>query len=101
MKAAIDDVENAVVVGHDQDGAVLFSGQLAHQVWLGEVTRWEEFMAQYFPEQAIPTQAKARQKLHRQFDQQLRQDPEFAQLYEQFCSKIDLAKVLLEQGIWR
>jgi DDE superfamily endonuclease len=88
-----------LVTSHYLSGAVRFPVGYEWYRRYAAVTRWPEFMAQSFPEQVIPTQAKARQKLHRQFDQPWQQDPEFAQLYEQFRSKIDWAKVLLEPAI--
>jgi DDE superfamily endonuclease len=88
-----------LVTSHYLSGAVRFPVGYELDQRYEAVTRWEKFMAQYFPEQAIPAQAKARQKLHRPFDQQLQQDPEFAQLYEQFRRQIDWAKVLLEPAI--
>jgi len=88
-----------LVTSHYLSGAVRFPVGYELYRRYEEVRRWPEFMAQYFPEQVIPPQAPARQKLHRQFDQQLQQDPEFAQLYEQFRRKIDLAQVRLEPAI--
>jgi hypothetical protein len=60
-----------------------------------EITRWEDFVHQYFPEQIIPNTAKERQKMHKQCDTKLLEDPEFAYLYEQFQSKIKISQILL------
>lgn len=64
-----------------------------------EVTQWESFVQKYFPEQAIPTTAKERQCLHKQLDQELLKDSEFARLHDQFRTKIEIAQVLLQQAI--
>ena len=65
------------------------------------MTRWSEFVLKYFPHQEIPRQSKARAKVHRQLDETLLKDPEFAALDSQFCSKIELAQSLLKQAIER
>jgi SRSO17 transposase len=64
-----------------------------------EITRWEDFIHLYFPEQIIPNTAKERQKIHKQCDVKLLEDSEFAYLHEQFQSKIKIAQILLEKAI--
>ena len=42
-----------------------------------ELTQWEAAVAKHFPELKIPTDKKARNRLHKQVDPVLLQDPEF------------------------
>jgi SRSO17 transposase len=53
-----------------------------------ELTQWEAAVAQHFPELQIPTDKKARNRLHQQVDPVLLQDPEFRARHEQFRTKI-------------
>jgi hypothetical protein len=64
-----------------------------------ELTQWEAAVAQHFPEQKIPTDRKARNRLHTQVDPVLLQDPEFRARHEQFRTKITLAIELVEEAI--
>jgi len=63
------------------------------------VTHWETFVQQHFPEVTLPKTKKERQKLHRQVDATLLQDPDFVKLHDQFRTKIELAIELLEAAI--
>ena len=64
-----------------------------------ELTQWEAAVAQHFPDLKIPTEKKARNRLHRQVDSVLRQDPEFRGRHEPFRTKIALAIELVEEAI--
>jgi SRSO17 transposase len=66
-----------------------------------EMTQWEHFVQQYFPDRKIPRQKKARATLHKEVDATLLQDPEFARLAAQFHTKISLAGELVAQAIAR
>jgi DDE superfamily endonuclease len=64
-----------------------------------ELTQWEAAVAQHFPELKIPTDKKARNRLHKQVDPVLLQDPDFRARHEQFRTKIALAIDLVEAAI--
>jgi hypothetical protein len=64
-----------------------------------ELTQWEAAVAKHFPELKIPTERKARNRLHKQVDPVLLQDPEFGARHEQFRTKIALAIELVEEAI--
>jgi DDE superfamily endonuclease len=66
-----------------------------------ELTQWEAAVAKYFPGLPIPTERKARNRLHKQVDPVLLQDPEFQARHEQFQTKIALAIELVEEAIRR
>jgi hypothetical protein len=64
-----------------------------------ELTQWEAAVAKHFPELKIPTERKARNRLHKQVDPVLLQDPAFRARHEQFQTKIALAIELVEEAI--
>jgi hypothetical protein len=64
-----------------------------------ELTQWETVVAEHFPELKIPTERKARNRLHKQVDPALLQDPEFRARHEQFRTKIALVIELVEEAI--
>jgi hypothetical protein len=64
-----------------------------------ELTKWEACMAKHFPDLKIPTDTKGRNRLHKQVDPILLQDPEFRARHEQFRTKIALAMELVEEAI--
>jgi hypothetical protein len=64
-----------------------------------ELTQWETCVAKHFPELKMPTDNKARNRLHKQVDPVLIQDPEFRARHEQFRTKIALAIELVEEAI--
>src|SRR6266536_1786349 len=66
-----------------------------------EITQWEGFVTNHFPDRTIPTQKKARAQLHKEIDPTLLQDPAFAALHQQFRTKIALGIELLETAIRR
>ena len=61
-----------------------------------ELTQWEAAVAKHCPELKIPSERKARNRLHTQVDPVLLQDPEFRARHEQFRTKIALAVELIE-----
>jgi DDE superfamily endonuclease len=64
-----------------------------------ELTQWEAAVAKHFPDLKIPTDKKARNRLPKQVDPVLLQDPEFRARHEQFRTKIALAIELVEDAI--
>ena len=64
-----------------------------------ELTQWEAYVAKHFPDLQIPTERKARNRLHKQVDPVLLQDPEFRARHAQFRTKIALAIELVEEAI--
>src|SRR6266850_2106203 len=64
-----------------------------------ELTQWEAAVAKHFPDLEIPTDKKARNRLHKQVDPVVLQDPEFRARHEQFRTKIALAIELVEEAI--
>jgi len=88
-----------LVTSHYLSGAVRFPVEYELYRRYKDVTQWESFMAKHFPRQALPATAKARQKLHKQLNQELLKDPEFARLAQQFRTKIEIAQGLLTQAI--
>jgi hypothetical protein len=64
-----------------------------------ELTQWEAAVATHFPDLPIPRGKKARNRLHKQVDPVLLQDPEFRARHEQFRTKIALAVELIEEAI--
>ncbi|MHB8628891.1 MAG: IS701 family transposase [Aggregatilineales bacterium] len=63
-----------------------------------EVTEWERFVAQHFPDRSIPGKKKARAAFHKAVDGLLLQDPAFRSRHDQFQTKIDLAIELIHQA---
>jgi hypothetical protein len=88
-----------LVTTHYVSGAVRFPLDVRLYRRYEEQTRWEEFVRKHFPEQEIPTAKKPRTGLHKQVDETLLQDTEFAALHEQFQTKIALATELLKQAV--
>jgi hypothetical protein len=64
-----------------------------------ELTPWEAAVATHVPELKIPTERKARNRLHKPVDAVLRQDPQFRARHEQFRTKIALAIEVVEEAI--
>jgi Transposase DDE domain len=88
-----------LVTSHYLSGAVRLPIDFALDRRYEEVTQWERFVQQHFPEQVIPLTARERQSLHKQLDPELLKDPEFAELDAQFSTKIEIAQALLAQAI--
>jgi hypothetical protein len=87
------------VTSHYVSGAVRFPVDLRLYRRYEEITHWETFVLKHFPETVIPKKKKERQKLHKQVDETLLQDPEFLALHHQFRTKIDLAIELVHSAI--
>ena len=64
-----------------------------------ELTQWAAAVAKHFPTLQIPTNTKARNRLHQQVDPVLLEDPDFRKRHEQFQTKIALAMELVEEAI--
>jgi len=87
------------VTSHYVSGPVRFPVGLRLYRRYEEITRWDEFVHKHFPERKIPTKRKERNRLHKEVDPVLLQDPEFEALHQQFQTKIELAVELLEAAI--
>jgi SRSO17 transposase len=94
-------VGHNLVTTHFLSGAVRFPLDVRLYRRYEEKTRWEEFVRKHFPEREIPTAKKQRNLLHKQVDEILLQDAEFAALHEQFHTKIALAIELIEKAFER
>jgi hypothetical protein len=64
-----------------------------------ELTQWAAAVAKHFPTLQIPTNTEARNRLHKQVDPVLLEDPDFRKRHEQFQTKIALAMELVEEAI--
>jgi hypothetical protein len=64
-----------------------------------ELTQWAAYVAKHFPDLKIPRDTKGRNRLHKQVDPVLLQDPDFRARHEQFRTKIALAIELIEEAI--
>jgi hypothetical protein len=64
-----------------------------------ELTQWEAAVAQHVPELNIPTERKARHRLHQQVDPVWLQDPECRARHEQFQTTIALVIEVVEEAI--
>ena len=94
-------VGHNLVTTHFLSGAVRFPLDVRLYRRYEEKTRWEEFVRTHFPGREIPTAKKQRNLLHKQVDEILLQDAEFAALHEQFHTKIALAIELIEKALER
>jgi hypothetical protein len=90
-----------LVTSHYVSGAVRFPVDARLYRRYEEVTQWEECVKKHFPGRAIPTSKKERQRLHKEVDPILLQDPEFQARHEQFQTKIALAIQLIEKAVER
>ncbi|KAM3104653.1 IS701 family transposase [Phormidesmis sp. 146-33] len=88
-----------LVTSHYRSGAVRFPVDYEIYRRYEDLTQWEQFVSKHFPGQVIPPTTQARQKLHKQLDPTLLSDPEFAQLHEQFRTKMTIAHELLKHAI--
>ena len=87
------------VTSHSVSGPVRFPVDLRLSRRYEECTRWEAFVRKHVPDRPIPTQKKARARLHKAVDPVLLQDPDFEKLPQQFHTKIDLGIEVLESAI--
>lgn len=89
------------VTSHYVSGAVRFPLDLRLYRRYEEVTRWEDFVRQHFPGQAIPASKQERAKLHKVVDPVLLTDPAFRALHDQFQTKIALGIELVTRAVER
>src|SRR6266436_782134 len=87
------------VTSHYVSGPVRFPVDLRLYRRYEELTQWEAFVHQHFPDRPIPTTKKERARLHKEVDSVLLDDSNFQQLHQQFRTKIDLGIELLEAAI--
>jgi hypothetical protein len=87
------------VTGFYVSGPVRFPVGLRLYRRYEELTQWEADVAKYFPDLQIPRDNKVRNRLHKQVDPMLLQDPEFRARHAQFRTKIALAIELVEEAI--
>ena len=87
------------ITSHYVSGPVRFPVDLRLYRRYEEVTHWEEFVHQHFPEREIPRQKKERAKFHKEIDPVLLKDAEFQALDQQFRTKIALAIELVKSAI--
>jgi hypothetical protein len=87
------------VTSHYVSGPVRFPLDLRLYRRYEEITQWEAFVHQHFPDRPIPTTKKDRARLHKEVDPVLLGDSAFQQLHQQFRTKIDLGIELLEAAL--
>jgi hypothetical protein len=87
------------VTSHSVSGPVRFPVDLRWSRRYEELTCWEAFVHKYFPDHPIPTQKKARARLHKTVDPVGLAAPDFQKLHQQFRTKIDLGMALGETAI--
>jgi hypothetical protein len=87
------------VTSHYVSGPVRFPLDLRLYRRYEEITQWEAFVHQHFPDRPIPTTKKDRARLHKEVDPVLLGDSDFQQLHQQFRTKIDLGIELLEAAL--
>jgi len=87
------------VTSHYISGAVRFPLDLHLYRRYEEITEWEAFVHQHFPNATIPKEKKERAKFHKEVDPILLQDPTFQTLHDSFQTKIELAIDLLDQAV--
>jgi SRSO17 transposase len=87
------------VTSHYVSGAVRFPLDLRLYRRYEELTEWEAFVHQHYPDASIPKDKKARAKFHKEVDPILLQDSAFRALHNSFQTKIELAIDLLDQAV--
>ena len=87
------------VTSHFVSGPVRFPVDLRLYRRYEEVTQWETFVHQHFPDREIPKCKKERTQFHKQVDPVLQQDPAFQALEQDFHTKIELAGELVEAAL--
>jgi len=87
------------VTSHYVSGKVRFPVDFALYRRYDEFTQWEKFVQKHFPHLEIPKGSKARNRLKRQLEKPLLEDPEFKERHEAFQSKIDLACSLIRSAL--
>jgi hypothetical protein len=87
------------VTSHYISGPVRFPVDLRVYRRSEEITQWETFVQQHFPDCPIPKTTKERARLHKEVDPLLLDNPVLQKLHQQFRTKIDLGIALLEAAI--
>ncbi len=87
------------VTNHYGCGAVRFPVDLALYRRYEEFSAWEHYVKKCLPEATIPHDAKAKAKFQRQVEPTLLQDPEFAELYGRFQTRLQLTSQLIGQAV--
>jgi hypothetical protein len=87
------------VTSHSVSGPVRFPVDLRVSRRYEAFTRGEEFGRQHVPDRPIPTQKKARARLHKAVDPLLLHAPDCETLHQQFHTKIDLGIAFLASAI--
>ena len=87
------------VTSHYVSGPVRFPVDLRLYRRYEELTHWEEYVHQHFPDRPISAKKKERARLQKDVDPILLEDPDFQKLHHQFRTKIDLGIDLLEAAI--
>ena len=90
-----------LVTTHLLSGAVRFPLEVRMYRRYEEQTRWVEFVGKPYPGRAIPTEKKARTRLHKEVDPHLLTDPEFVALHQEFHTKIALALEGIKHAVTR
>ena len=87
------------VTSHYVSGPVRFPVDLRFYRRYDEMTDWENYLHQHFPDREIPKTKKDRTRLHKEVDPILLQDPAFQTRHQQFRTKIELAIELLTAAL--
>jgi hypothetical protein len=66
-----------------------------------EVTEWARFVMKHFPDEENPKKGKALSEFHKRVDPVLLKDADFAARHQLFCTKIEIAQLLIDQAIER
>ena len=90
-----------LVTSHYLSGAVRFPIDFEVYRRYEEVTEWASFVMKYFPDEEIPKKGKALSAFHKRVDPVLLKDADFAARHKLFCTKIEIAQLLIEQAIER
>ncbi|WP_121969625.1 hypothetical protein [Leptolyngbya sp. BC1307] len=90
-----------LVTSHYLSGAVRFPVDFEVYRRYEEVPEWETCVAKHFPDETIPKKDKARSAFHKRVAPFLLQDPEFVKQHKLFCTKIEIAQLLIDQAIER
>ena len=90
-----------LVTSHYLSGAVRFPIDFEVYRRYEEVTEWESFVKKHFPGEEIPKKGKALSAFHKRVDPVLLTDADFAARHKLFCTKIEIAQLLIEQAIAR
>lgn len=88
-----------LVTSHYVSGAVRFPVGWRLYRRYEEFTQWKIFVQKHFPDTVIPKRRKERNKLKKEVEPVLLNDPEFLTLHEAFRTKISLAVELVKEAV--